>query len=429
LRILHIIPTLSKGGAERLVLDILTNLNKRDNIEIRLVIFRDEVKYDISEIKELISIIHCSVKLSLIRKWQVNVSHLQNYMDEFQPDVIHTHLFEAELVSRFCNYPKALWYSHVHDNMTQLNNWNWLSITKTKITNWYEKQTLFKQYKKNGGTHFIAISKHTESYIKSVQSKYPTTLLHNAINVKRFQKPKKYQKITEHGGPNEVKEPKTLKSNIGHYTVIEPRTSTTLNSQFSILNLINIGSFVSKKNQTFLLDIILELNKKGIQTSCFFLGDGPLKPEVEKRAIKLGVINQCHFIGNVDKVEEYLWQSNVYIHTATYEPLGLVLLEAMAAGLPVVSLDGGGNRDLVINGKNGYLIEKPDPELFSNRILEVYQNKEMSNFNAAYAKKFDIESYCEKLVEIYKTQKLFLFTINSQRALRLSKCEIPTSTT
>ena len=402
MKILHIIPTLSKGGAERLVLDIIANLNKRDNIEIRLVIFRDEVKYDISEIKELISIIHCSVKLSLIRKWQVNVSHLQNYMDEFQPDVIHTHLFEAELVSRFCNYPKALWYSHVHDNMTQLNNWTWLSITKTKITNWYEKQTLFKQYKKNGGTHFIAISKHTESYIKSVQSNFPVTLLHNAIDVKRFQQPANYPKRIEDGGLGAVEFNQSA-NNSSHFEINNNSLKSDSNqfeNQRSMLNLINIGSFVSKKNQTFLLDIILELNKKGIQTSCFFLGDGPLKPEVEKRAIKLGVINQCHFIGNVNKVEEYLWQSNVYIHTATYEPLGLVLLEAMAAGLPVVSLDGGGNRDLMIQGRNGYLIEKQDPKLFVASILEVYGNNQISGFIHDYAKQFDIESYCEKLYKI-----------------------------
>ncbi len=406
MKILHIIPTLSKGGAERLVLDIIANLNKRDNFEIRLVIFRDEVKYDISEIRELISIIHCSVKLSLIRKWQVNVSHLQNYVDEFQPDVIHTHLFEAELVSRFCNYPNALWYSHVHDNMTQLNNWNWLSITKTKITNWYEKQTLFKQYKKNGGTHFISISKHTESYIKSVQSNFPVTLLHNAIDVKRFQQPANYPKRIEDSGLGAVEFNQSA-NNSSHFEINNNSLKSDSNqfeNQRSIINLINIGSFVSKKNQTFLLDIILELNKKGIRTSCFFLGDGPLKPEVEKRAIELGVINQCHFIGNVDKVEEYLWQSNVYIHTATYEPLGLVLLEAMAAGLPVVTLDGGGNRDLIENGENGFILSEQKPKLFAEKILEVKDNQEMKKYNIQFAKKFDIDNYTNKLLELYQNQ-------------------------
>ena len=385
MKILHIIPALSKGGAERLVIDIVKQLNKQEKTKARLVIFRDEIKYDTSEIKEFVSLIPSSVKLSLTKKWIVNVSDLQVYIDNFNPDVIHTHLFEAELVSRFCNYSNALWFSHVHDNMIQLNSWSWSSISKKNITNWYEKKTLFNQYKKNRGTHFIAISKHTESYIKSVQSKYPVTLLHNAIDVKRFQKPDESQTpLTTHHSPLTTKD-----------------SPLTTNHSPLTLNLINIGSFVPKKNQTFLLDILLELRERGVQANCLFLGDGPLKTEGQNRAIELGISNQCQFLGNVENVEGYLWQSDVYVHTATYEPLGLVLLEAMASGLPVVSLDGSGNRDLMINGKNGYLIEKPDPELFTNRILEVYQNKEISDFNAEFAKQFDIESYCKKLLTLY----------------------------
>jgi glycosyltransferase involved in cell wall biosynthesis len=387
MKILHIIPTLSKGGAERLVLDIIKQLNKQSSIEANLVIFREEIKYDISEIKQHISIVPSSVNLSLTKKWKMNVSYLQDYIQNFEPDVIHTHLFEAELVSRFCIYPEARWFGHVHDNMVQLNNWSWSSISKSKITNWYEKQILFNQYKKNGGTHFIAISEHTETYIKSVQSKYPVTLLHNAIDVKRFQKPTHFQKSTSN----------LNLSNEGEHSDL----SLNPQSQLSTLNLINIGSFVPKKNQTFLLDILLELKERGVHANCLFLGDGPLRIEVQNKAIELGISNQCHFLGNVENVEKYLWKSDVYVHTATYEPMGLVLLEAMTAGLPVISLDGGGNRDLIINGKNGFLIEKQDPKEFTKRILEVFENKEISDFNVEFAKQFDIESYCNKLLSLY----------------------------
>lgn len=416
MKILHIIPTLSKGGAERLVLDIIKQLNKKESTEARLVIFRNEINYDISQLNELISIIPSSVKLSLSKKLEVKTTDLQLFINKFKPDIIHTHLFEAELVSRFCDYPKAQWFSHVHDNLLQFKNWSWSPFIKVSITNWYEKQILFKQYKKNGGTHFIAISKYTETYIKSVQSKYPVTLLHNAIDVKRFQKPVGYNErlesvrlISVEGNnlPYGSRYIENIKSSNGGSSLVENQLSpkTTLSTEEDNkaplnLNLINIGSFVAKKNQTFLLNIILELNKKGIQTSCHFLGEGPQKMEVENRAKELGVSNLCHFLGNVENVEKYLWQSDVYVHVATYEPLGLVLLEAMAAGLPVISLDGGGNRDIMINEKNGYLIEKQDPKEFAYRILQVYQNKEMSEFNSEFAKEFDIESYCDKLLTL-----------------------------
>ena len=405
LKILHIIPTLSKGGAERLAFDIVKQLNKQEKTHARLVIFRNEIKYDISGIKEFISIVPSSVQLSLTKKWKINVSDLQAYIINFEPDVIHTHLFEAELASRFCHYPKARWFTHVHDNMVQLKNWSWSSISKPSITNWYEKQILYRQYKKNGGTHFIAISKHTESYMKSVQSKYPVTLLHNAIDVKRFQKPADFQKITsrlnlsnEGGHPASAINPDSYRDN----PQSQPSAPIAIGAP---LNLINIGSFVPKKNQTFLLDILLELRDRGVHANCLFLGDGPLRNEVQNRAKELGIIGHCNFLGNVENVEDYLWQSDVYVHTATYEPLGLVLIEAMTAGLPVVTLDGGGNRDLIINGQNGYLIEKQNPYEFANRILEVFQNKEIADFNLDYSMNFDIESYCNKMLSLFMQNK------------------------
>lgn len=389
MKILHIIPTLAKGGAERLVLDIIKQLNKKDTIEARLVIFRDEIKYDISEIKEFISIIPSFVKLSLTKKWILNVSDLKDYIDNFEPDVVHSHLFEAELVSRFCNYPKARWFSHLHDNMVQLKKWSWSSFSKSSITNWYEKQILFRQYKKNGGTNFIAISKLTESYIKSVQSKYPVTLLHNAINVKRFQKPTGFEKISSN---------LNLSNEGGHSF-----SALNLNpqSQPSALNLINIGSFNENKNQQFLIEIIKNLLEKDVKVNCVFLGSGPMLNVVKKKVIQNGIQEMCIFKGNVENVEEYLWSSDIYVHTAKSEALGLTILEAMAAGLPVVSLDGGGNRDLIIDGKNGFLIEKQDPKVFADRILQVFQNKEISDFNSEYANQFDIESYCENLLTLY----------------------------
>ena len=229
--------------------------------------------------------------------------------------------------------------------------------------------------------------------MKKVQSDYKITLLHNAINVDRFIKPIENIRKSKQIGFDSTE-------NVSSNYRLENDSKKLLKPS---INIINIGSFVLKKNQNLLLDIISELVKRNIEVRCFFLGDGPLKIEVEKRAQELGISTHCIFLGNVNNVEEYLWQSHVYVHTATYEPLGLVLIEAMAAGLPVVSLDGGGNRDLIIDGVNGYLLIQQDPIEFADRILEVFQNKEISEFNYTFAKKYDIESYCTKLIEIYKT--------------------------
>jgi glycosyltransferase involved in cell wall biosynthesis len=379
MKIIHIIPSLRKGGAERLVLDITREFLSRKNIQIKLIVFRNEIDYSIDDIEEHIKIIPSSVSLSLKRKPILQIDELQKFIEEFQPDVIHTHLFEAELVSHFCNYPKAKCYSHIHDNMVQLNNFSFKSLSnKQALTNYYEKIVLFKNYNKNRGTHFIAISKHTEAYVKSVQSKYPVTLLHNAINVKRFQKPLQLSQLT---------------SNSSHFPN-HPSLST--------LNIINVGSFNENKNQKFLLDIIIELNKLNQRVNCYFLGEGPLKQIVELRALELNISDQCQFLGNVENVEVVLWNSDVYVHTALREALGLTLLEAMAAGLPVVTFNGGGNRDVIQNGKNGFILNELDSKLFAKKILEVKDNEEMKKYNIQFAQKFDIDIYTDKLLGLYK---------------------------
>jgi hypothetical protein len=241
LKIIHIIPSLIKGGAERLSLDILRNIIINKKAEVKLVLFRNEIDYAIDDIAEHIKIIPSSVYLSLKKKPILQLNELQNFIEEFEPNIIHTHLFEAELVSRFCIYPKARWFSHIHDNMVQLKNFSFKSLSnKQALTNYYEKRVLFKNYQKNGGNYFIAISKHTESYIQSVQSNYPVTLLHNAINVNRFQKPKEFAQQTTLSAGRQITP----------HLPIAIGTSLTTNS--SLLTIINIGSFVPKKNQNFL---------------------------------------------------------------------------------------------------------------------------------------------------------------------------------
>jgi glycosyltransferase involved in cell wall biosynthesis len=374
MKILHIIPNLRKGGAERLVLDIVRELDKREDVEVRLTIFREEIEYDIDDIRHLIHIIPSGVQLSLWRKNKFNIENLQQFFDDFRPNIIHSHLFEAELVSRSCYYPKAKWFSHAHDNLIQLKYFFHKTLLNKKLfTNYLEKRYLLNRYHINRGTYFIAISKDAENYLKETVSRYNITLLNNAINYKRFYSD----------------------------------TKREINSSKSI-KLINIGSFVPKKNQQLLLMIAEKLNAKNVNFEIHFLGDGKLKENLKKQSLALGLENRLFFHGNVNNVENYLWKSDLYIHVASYEPLGLVLIEAMAAGLPVITLDGKGNRDLINEGKNGYMIYEENPELFVDKILELWNDNDKYNKISEYAKEFasqfDIKSYIDKLLDVYKMQ-------------------------
>lgn len=369
MKVIHIIPSLNKGGAERLCLDICNHLNKHEGIDVLLILFRNHNQYSFLTQSLNIKVVNVFAQLSILKTNLIDVSELQSEIDNFKPDIIHTHLFEAEVLSRFCYYPNAKWFSHGHDNMVQFENFKFKTLfSKKMLTNFFEKSLLLKHYRKNGGTNFIAISNHTYQYFSCRIKNNKLNILRNAIDIKRFE---------------------------------NNRTKTSSN----IFHLVNIGSFVKKKNQTFLLDVLKKLNKSTHHFHLHLIGDGSEKENVIKKAQLLNLENQITFYGSIDNVEEILWKSDLYIHSATYEPLGLVLLEAMAAKLPIVTLDGFGNRDLIQQGKNGYIISDENIELFCHKIVELKEDKTKYDIIASYAKEFskgfDIKGYIKQLLNLY----------------------------
>ena len=370
-RILHIIPRLNKGGAERLCLDICNQLQKRDDVQVRLITFSDENHYPFLTKEIDWQVVPASVQLSVFHKNVLNVGALQKAIEDFAPDVIHTHLFEAEIVSRSCYYPKAKWLSHCHDNMRQFRNFGIkVLFNKQLLTNFFEKRYLFSRYKANGGNTFIAISHDTELYFHKTARRFNVRLLPNAIDYEKFYDNKGRQASTN-------------------------------------IRLINVGSLNTNKNQIFLIDVAKILVDKRIDFDLKLVGGGQDYGMLKQRIETLGLQKNVSLCGNVDNVEDYLHESDVYVHSSLSEALGLTIIEAMATGLPVVTLDGRGNRDLIVQGKNGYMVYEQNAEQFADRILEIWNDKqkycEMSAFAQEFAKQYDIKEYVDKLLTLYKT--------------------------
>lgn len=370
IKILHIIPSLNKGGAERLALDICKELQAREGVQVKLICFSDDNAYTELSGNINFQVIPANIRLSLWRNNKAYVQLLQQAIEAFAPDIIHTHLFEAEIVSRSCYYPKAKWFSHCHDNMRQFRNPDIRTLThKALLTNYYEKRYLYRQYDRNGGNTFIAISHDTENYFKQHADKYPIILLPNAIDYRRFYAPKTY--------------------NLNH-----------------TLQLVNVGSYQDKKNQKFLIAVAQVLKNRGVDFEMKLLGAGGTNyNNITKLIVENNLQDYVFQLGNVADVETYYQQADIYVHSAYYEPLGLVLLEAMAAGLPIVTLDGKGNRDIIEPGKNGYMLYEQNAEAFADKILEIWTNQQLyrsiSAYAQHYAQQYDIKEYTNKLLEIY----------------------------
>lgn len=371
MKIIHIIPSLKTGGAERLVIDICNELKKREGVEVKLLVLSKRNDFRLNSISFDISFISSRLNLSLRRNNLAEMDELLDALNEFKPDLIHSHLFEAELLSRWILNPDIVYVTHCHDNMHQISGLTIKKTIKKNITDFYERYLLFKRYKKCNN-HFIAISNDAKEYfLKVIPNKLQKNIffLSNAIDFDRFY------------------------------------FDRTAADKENIINAVCVGSLVDKKNQKFLIPITLYLKSKGYDCIINVLGDGPNRSLLEKQIKANNLTENIVLHGNVNNVEEFMWKANFFIHPATYEPFGLVLLEAMSAGLPVISLDGKGNRDIVKHKENGYIFQDQNADQFGNAMIKLKENpNEYLRYvkeGHKYSSDYDVENYTNKLISYY----------------------------
>ena len=121
-----------------------------------------------------------------------------------------------------------------------------------------------------------------------------------------------------------------------------------------------------------LIRVLPELPDLGL----VIVGDGPLRADLVTLAQRLGVDNRVCFVGTVPKeqVAAYLRACDVFVLNSTYEGLPHVLLEAMAAKLPVIATNVGGSGEIIENGSNGLLIPPRDSQALKQALLRTLGN-------------------------------------------------------
>lgn len=369
MKILHIIPNLKKGGAERLALNSVSALQSLSNIEVQLITFRDENDYQFLTKTINWKVIPSKVIPSLSGKKFVDIEKLQEYIDAFQPDVIHSHLFESEMVLAHISLSKKTKrIVHFHDNMHQFRNFHLKTLfNKTYLTDFFEKRIVSKNYPKN--TSAIAISSNTKVYCERNLSKnISVVLLHNAIDL----------------------------------AVFEKKERASFSNEITL-----IGSLVENKGHLLAIYTIEELKNRGIDVKLNCLGDGIEREKLEKLVNELELEKEIVFHGNIDSPETFLQHSFCYFLTSKSEAFGLTIIEAMACGLPVVCTDGKGNRDLIHEGENGFMVWERDSILLADKIELLLKNetlrKAMGEKARKFAQGFGMEKYVSELLSVYKS--------------------------
>ena len=167
---------------------------------------------------------------------------------------------------------------------------------------------------------------------------------------------------------------------------------------------ITAGRFSAEKNQQMMLRAFAAFLEKGYDARLILLGKGEEEAKLKSLAQKLGVSDRIDFAGFVVNVEEYLANADVFLLSSDFEALPLALLEAMAAGLPIVATDVGGIRDIVTD--NGILIPRGNPEDMARAMEELYRNQALYERMAAAAgnnvRGYDLSNTVAGYSELYR---------------------------
>lgn len=171
-----------------------------------------------------------------------------------------------------------------------------------------------------------------------------------------------------------------------------------------------VGRFSKVKNQKLLVSAFSELEKSHANVQLSLAGGGPLFEEIQEFAKEKDCKN-INFLGNVSDVPYLLAESDVLVLSSDSEACPVVILEAMASGLPIIATNVGGVPELVTD--NGFVVEKGNAKAFTEAMAKMVEDIEsakiMGKKSLEYAKQYDKEviarQYEQEYLKFIKVEK------------------------
>jgi len=139
---------------------------------------------------------------------------------------------------------------------------------------------------------------------------------------------------------------------------------------------------------------------------CLFIGQGPRFPKIKKMAADLGISDMCIFLGNRKDVEHIYPIFDLFVLPSIREPFGIVLLEAMASGVPVIVTASGGPLDFIKSNVNGVLVPGRDAKAIASEISSLLSNRDKARTIAIEGRKtvekqFNIKKIVNEIDDLY----------------------------
>ena len=172
-----------------------------------------------------------------------------------------------------------------------------------------------------------------------------------------------------------------------------------------------ISRLTAEKNVGFLLDAVLDILRNNKSVKFMICGDGNLKNNLEKVVRDSGLAGRVIFVGIVSGAEKknYYAAGDIFVYASKSETQGMILTEAMYSGLPIVAVRATGVRDIVEDGKTGFLVPENKQE-FQEMIEKLISDPILRKDFSEEAKKTAREKYtakicAKKMLEVYEKSR------------------------
>lgn len=213
---------------------------------------------------------------------------------------------------------------------------------------------------------------------------------------------------------HDVKAPAEAMSNGIDLVRFKPETKSArrfIKEKFGLgkVTLVHVGRMSHEKNSHLLIKAFAAIkNKTNDDVKLLVIGDGPTLPKLKKMAAELKIENRVIFTGYMTRqfMVPFLKASDIFLTASTMETQGIVVLEAMASGLPVIGADSMAVPELVKDGVNGYLFKAGDTKKISERMLKLIKSEKLREKMGAESlrlvKEHSIDITIRKLEGIYR---------------------------
>ncbi len=353
IKVIHLIPTLQYGGAERLLAEIAR--------------YHDREKFDMTVVATvalgpLVDVIQSHgvrvVPMTAHGRWSpAYVWRLMQWLRREKPAIVHTHLFGADVYGKV-----AAWLAGVP------------LIISTEHNQWYDEpqwKHWVKRLLSRISDRIIAVSASVAEYatrVEGVASSKLSVIL-NRIDVDRFSR----------------------------------LPAPLLRSP---LRLLSIGRLEHQKGFDLLLRACARVRNPWTLT---IVGAGSELSALESLAGELGIADRVQYYGTTDAVPEVLEAHDVFVLASRWEGLGLVVMEAMTAGRPVIASRAGGIAELIIDGETGMLVDSTNTQAFAAAIDLACEDHVLLRHHAAAARTYALLHFrIQDMVREYETLYLRL---------------------